>query len=70
VTRIEGRHSLAGVGRSRDFSSLSTPEPFTVGDYVMHYAGLILERLDPVEAESILEALAATDALAQVETPI
>ena len=36
----------------------------------MHYAGLILERLDPVEAESILEALAATDALAQVETPI
>jgi hydrogenase assembly chaperone HypC/HupF len=51
-------------------ASLATTEPITVGDYVMHYAGLILERLDPVEAESILEALSALDALTQAETRI
>jgi len=47
---------------------LATIEEVRVGDYVTHYAGLILERLDQQEAQAILEALAEIDALAQQET--
>jgi len=49
-------------------AALATTEAIGVGDYVLHYAGLILERLDAQEAESILEALAMMDAAAEAET--
>jgi hydrogenase assembly chaperone HypC/HupF len=49
-------------------ATLGTTEAIHVGDYVLQYAGLILERLDAQETESILEALAAMDALAEEES--
>jgi hydrogenase assembly chaperone HypC/HupF len=68
VQRIEGETAWLELDGRLISASVATAETIHVGDYVMHYAGLILERLDPQEAESILEALAAMDALARDET--
>jgi hydrogenase assembly chaperone HypC/HupF len=61
VARIDGDTAWLELDGRVVSASLATTETIHVGDYVMHYAGLILERLDSQEAESILEALAAMD---------
>ena len=70
VERVDGDTAWLQLDGRVIPASLATTENIQVGDYVMHYAGLILERLELHEAESMLEALAALDALAPEETPI
>ena len=50
-------------------ASLGTTEIIQVGDYVLHYAGLVLERIDPEEAQAIIDALGEIAALANQEAP-
>ncbi len=70
IERIDGDTAWLELDGRVIAASLATTQGIHVGDYVMHYAGLVLERLDPHEAESILAALGAIDALAHEETPI
>jgi hydrogenase assembly chaperone HypC/HupF len=65
VQRIEGDTAWLELDGRPIPATLATMETIHVGDYVLHYAGLILERLDAPEAESILEALAIMDAAGQ-----
>lgn len=67
VQRIDGDTAWLELDGRAIPATLATTEAIQVGDYVLHYAGLILERLDAPEAESILEALAAMDSLAEEE---
>jgi hydrogenase assembly chaperone HypC/HupF len=67
VQRIDGGTAWLELDGRVIAASLATTEAVGVGDYVLQYAGLILERLDAQEAESILEALATMDALAEEE---
>jgi hydrogenase expression/formation protein HypC len=68
VQRIDGDTAWLELDGRAIPATLATTEAIHVGDYVLHYAGLILERLDAPEAELILEALAIMDAAAQEET--
>jgi hydrogenase assembly chaperone HypC/HupF len=68
VQRIDGDTAWLELDGRAIPATLATTEAIHVGDYVLHYAGLILERLDGPEAESILEALAIMDAAGQEET--
>lgn len=68
VQRIDGDTAWLTLDGRAIPATLATTEVIQVGDYVLHYAGLILERLDAPEAESILEALAMMDAAGQAET--
>jgi len=68
VQRIEGDTAWLVLEGRPIPATLATTEAIRVGDYVLHYAGLILERLEAPEAESILEALAILDAAGQEET--
>ena len=68
VQRIDGDIAWLELDGRAIPATMATTEAIHVGDYVLHYAGLILERLDAQEAESILEALASLDALAEEES--
>ncbi|HLZ26864.1 MAG TPA: HypC/HybG/HupF family hydrogenase formation chaperone [Chloroflexota bacterium] len=68
VQRIDGDTAWLELDGRAIPATLATTEAIHVGDYVLHYAGVILERLDAPAAESILETLAALDALAQEES--
>jgi hydrogenase assembly chaperone HypC/HupF len=68
VRRIEGDTAWLELDGRAIPATLATTEAIHVGDYVLHYAGLILERLDAPEAESILEALGIMDAAGSEET--
>jgi hydrogenase maturation factor len=59
--RIEG--DTAWLERSGT-ASLSAVEGVQVGDYVACHAGMVLERLEPDEAEALLAMLAEMDSLA------
>ena len=43
--------------------SLAAVEHVQVSDYVLHYAGMVIQRLEPDEASAVLELLAEIDAL-------
>jgi hydrogenase assembly chaperone HypC/HupF len=67
VQRIDGDTAWLELDGRAIPAALATTEPIHVGDYVLHYAGLILERLEAPEAESILEVLAIMDEVGQKE---
>ena len=65
VVRIEGTGVwLEAEGRTMR-ASLVDHTDVQVGDYVLCHAGLVLERLEPEEAEAILSVLDATDSIGE-----
>lgn len=65
VVRIEGDQAwVESGGGPVAVSLLDAAEQVRVGDYVLAYAGVVVQRLEPEEAESILSALAELDGMA------
>jgi hydrogenase assembly chaperone HypC/HupF len=58
VMRIEGPLAWIETAGRTTSASLQAVDDVHVGDYVLCYAGIVLERLAPDEAEAILNALA------------
>jgi hydrogenase expression/formation protein HypC len=65
VTRIEGDVAWISVDGRTVLVSLAAVEHVEVSDYVLHHAGMVIERLEPDEALAVLEVLAEIDALNQ-----
>ncbi|MBI3967735.1 MAG: HypC/HybG/HupF family hydrogenase formation chaperone [Chloroflexi bacterium] len=63
VTRIENDTAWVRQGGAEQAISIVGVDGITVGDYVLHHAGLALARLEPEEAAAILAALELMDSL-------
>lgn len=63
VTKLDGNIAwIIDDGEERAISLLGV-DGITVGDYVFHHAGLVLQRIEPEEATAILAAFAELSAL-------
>lgn len=65
VVRVEG--DRAWVEGCAAGISLFGLDRVAVGDYILHHAGLALSRVEPEEAEAIMEAFRELDALYEEE---
>ena len=72
VVRVDGNGAWIVDEFGERPLSLAAVESVAAGDWVLHHAGLVIERLDSVDAVAILELLAelkdqAVDQLSKLE---